>query len=108
MTEVAEIQDEPQAVPAEVNELRWRNLRKRKGCFSIAAEMLENNCDAVLVIMRDCFVTKCEHRWDTDVFEYRALSWQFRELGEGQRAPVYVWEKDDTGTWNAREIEGTQ
>lgn len=64
--------------------------------------MLEDDAAGVFAFMGECIVTRCEHRWDSNVFEYSALSWQFRELKNGELSPPYVWEKDDDGTWIAR------
>ncbi len=65
--------------------------------------MFVDNLDAVLAIMENCVVTRCEYRWDADFFDYIALSWQFRELEQGYMAPEYVWEKNGDGDWIARE-----
>ncbi len=105
MGNVAAIQDETQEVPAEIHKLRWANLRKRKGRFNLYDQMVGDFIPMVMAIMGECFVTRCEHRWDADVFEYCALSWQFREVHEGEMAPEYVWEKNADGTWDARETE---
>ncbi len=103
MTDVAAIQDEAQEIPATVHQLRWSSLRRRLGRFKIATAMLEDDSSAVLAIMEGCIVTRCEHRWDTDIFDYTAVNWQFREIAQGEMSPEYVWEKDGSGTWIARE-----
>ena len=103
MTDVTAIQDEVQEVPPKIHQLRWASLRKRMGRFKITAVMLEDRSDAVLAIMGECIVTRCEHRWDADIFDYTAASWQFREVEEGEMSPEYVWEKDKGGTWIAKE-----
>ena len=102
MTDIAEIQDEVQEVPVEIHQLRWSSLRRRIGHFKIAAEMLEDNAAAVLAIMGECIVTRCEHRWDVAIFDYTAVSWQFHELVKGGLAPEYIWEKNGDGDWTAK------
>ncbi len=103
MTETAEIQIDLQKVPEKISGLRWNSLRKRMGRFRIAEEMLVNNVAAVQAIMGECIVTRCDHRWDTNIFEYDALSFQFREVPQGEMSPEYVWEKDKGGKWTAKE-----
>ncbi len=102
MSEAAEVQK----VPAEINELRWKNLRKRHGKFSITHEMLEDSHTVVQAIMGECITTRCEHHWHSDAFEFNALSWQFRETTEGEMAPVYTWTIDEDLAPHATEAKG--
>ncbi len=105
MTGATQVTD--QEIPVKIHSLRWNSLRSRGGRFKIAQKMLVDDADAVLAIMGQCIVTRCEHRcehrFDTDIFDYRAVSWQFSELAEGHLIPEYVWEKNDDGDWTARE-----
>ena len=99
--------DDTQDVPDDVKHLRWKSFRRRKGKFKITEEQLLADPDSVQGLFADCIVTRCEHRWDADIFDYDALSWQFREVGQGGMAPDYVWEKIDD-VWAAKEIEVTR
>ena len=103
MSDATAIQEETQEVPAKIKQLRWSGLRRRMGKFKIAEVMAQDDMATVFAIMGECFVTRCEHRWDSDVFEYLALSWQFRELSQGDAAPEYVWYKNKDDIWTARE-----
>jgi len=62
---------------------------RRLGTFRIARKVIEDNPDAVLEVMRQLIVVRCEMMWDSDALCYVAISESFDVVPHGQIAPAY-------------------
>lgn len=65
-------------------------LTRRIGRFSISEDMLRDNPDAVLAVMAKCVILRCEHRYDTQSFDYAAMSYEFDEVDRFCVPPEYT------------------
>jgi len=70
------------------------SAENRLGRFFIKREMLRNNLDALLHVMRDMVVFQTTYRMDTDEVEYLAWCEEFDEIPEARVAPTYQIEID--------------
>jgi hypothetical protein len=70
-------------------QMDWEELQRRCGRFTVTREMLEDYHGAVLSLMRDVLVVRCEHEYWDSTFHYRALSPQFAVVEPGMEAPHY-------------------
>lgn len=70
-------------------------MKDRKGKFYVASILLENHYDAIMKIMGRCVITKCEHLFHNEQFEYFAISPDFDELLPGEITPVYEVKIDE-------------
>ena len=78
------------------DEISYEELRKRRGRVMITRELLVSNPMAVMKIMRNCIVIRCEYLYDRDIFDYYAISPLFLECYEGAECPSYTLNQDGT------------
>lgn len=64
-------------------------MKNRRGKFKLSADIVRDGPEAVLQIMAHIIVTRCEYIWESDVFEYNAISNLFREVPIGEVTPTY-------------------
>lgn len=58
-------------------------LFSRRGRFSIRREFFKKHPEAVMRVMGRCAVFRAELMWETDSFEYLAVSADFEEVEDG-------------------------
>lgn len=64
-------------------------LLQRVGSFSIDADLLRDDPEAVMLLMAHVVVLRCEHRYATRRFEYEALSHHFHTVSHNFGIPAY-------------------
>jgi len=65
-------------------------MQNRRGRFKVSAQLIHDAPDVMMQIMGKMVVVRCEHHFDTDSFEYVALSPFFREVPQYEVTPEYT------------------
>lgn len=64
--------------------------RRRVGQFEISSDLVDiGNWPALMAVMQDVFVVRCEHLYPSGRLSYTAISPHFDEGNEGECAPSY-------------------
>lgn len=66
-------------------------IRKRRGRFKMADEIVDSDPLSLLPIFARCIVVHCEHLFHERAFEYVAYSYDFDEVEDGEKIPEYQW-----------------
>jgi len=85
------------------------DLLRRRGRFELASDLLAEYPGVVMKAFAGVVVTRCEHNYDRQVFDYAAVSPHFELVEDGELAPHYDVTYDevaDTVTWKKAEVAG--
>ena len=82
---------------------------RRIGRFSIGTDMLRKDVEAVMAVMGNMIVVRCEQLQFQDTFEYIAYSPEFDIVPLGLEIPTYegIISKKDDGAYSIRIIRST-
>jgi hypothetical protein len=61
----------------------------QRGSFYVTADLLEDNPEEILTILKDFLILRAEFLYSRRAFEYVALSKHFPPVKEAYRHPVY-------------------
>ena len=73
------------------------DISHRFGVFLITDILVRHNPKAVMKVMSQCVIVRCEYLWDLAAFEYKAMSSGFSVVPEGCLIPRYQWIIDENG-----------
>ena len=79
------------------------------GASSLSSDLLADYPGIMLRVFHDVVVTRCEHSFDRQAFDYTAVSPHFEVVADGAVAPHYDVTYDevaDTVTWKRVEVAG--
>jgi len=85
------------------------DLLRRRGRFELASELLADCPGVVMKAFAGVVVTRCEHNYDRQAFDYTAVSPYFDLVEDGEPAPHYDATYDEvagTVTWKKAEVAG--
>jgi hypothetical protein len=63
----------------------------RIGKFELNEDLVVHNPELAKPVFAKCVIVDCVRRFDTQKFEYMALSDEFDDVPEGAMAPWYDW-----------------
>lgn len=78
---------------------------RRYGRFCIAADMVRNATPELTRIMGSCAIFRAEYMMVSNRVEYVAYSFRFREIEEGEIAPLYEWFFSNCGDMWCEEVK---
>jgi hypothetical protein len=75
----------------------------RQGRFRFPEAVVQENAAALLAVMAEVLVIRCEFLWGERLFDYVGLCEQFDGLEEGDQPPIYdaEVEQDENGAVTA-------
>lgn len=77
------------------------DIRKRIAKFSIDGTLITDDPEMVMRIMSKMIIIRAEHHFHNNIFEYTALSPEFRTVDNGEMIPeINIWPtKGENGIW---------
>ena len=70
----------------------------KKGRFTLPRSFVLDQDIVVKRIMSQCIIVRAQMIYVSDVIEYQAISWRFRDVPDHEIMPTYVWTYDtETG-----------
>lgn len=80
------------------------DISRRFGVFLITDILVRQQPKAVMKVMSQCIILRCEYLWDLAAFEYKAISPGFSVVPEGCLIPRYQWIIDENGNVSSKPV----